>query len=111
MTIARPEISDDVIGILRAYKWPGNVRELENCIERAVTLSQGDMIQKQHLPIRIVKKLNRKGSDTTSIQDGYKSMIINALKRCDGNASQAARDLNIARSTLYRKMEEFAIKQ
>lgn len=37
-------------------------------------------------------------------------MIINALKRCDGNASQDARELNIACSTLYRKMEDFAIK-
>ena len=111
LAINKSEISNELLDILRAYEWPGNVRELENCLERAVTLSQGDTIQKQHLPIRIVKKLNRKGNDSTSIQDSYKSMIINALKRCDGNASQAARELNIARSTLYRKMEEFAIKQ
>jgi sigma-54 dependent transcriptional regulator, acetoin dehydrogenase operon transcriptional activator AcoR len=109
MGIGKPELSGDVVRILNAYCWPGNVRELENCIERAVVLSQGGLILKQHLPARLIDQPGRLQVDKTSIQDGYKSMIEAALDRCDGNASQAARELNIARSTLYRKMKEFGI--
>jgi transcriptional regulator with PAS, ATPase and Fis domain len=109
MAINKPEVSDEVLDIFRTYDWPGNVRELENCIERAVILSQGDEITKQHLPARLINKPTRVCTSSTSFHDGYKDMIEAALARNNGNASQAARELKIARSTLYRKMKEFAI--
>ncbi len=110
MAINKPAISDEVLDIFRTYCWPGNVRELENCIERAVVLSQGDEITKQHLPERLFNKpTSTVRTSSTSFLDGYKDMIEAALERNNGNASQAARELNIARSTLYRKMKEFDI--
>jgi transcriptional regulator of acetoin/glycerol metabolism len=45
----------------------------------------------------------------TTLRKGYKEIIETTLERTDGNISQAARELNIARSTLYRKIEEFNI--
>ena len=111
MGINKPDVSDEVLDIFRKYNWPGNVRELENCIERAVILSQGNEITKQHLPARFVNKPPRLVcTSSTSFRDGYKEMIEAALERNNGNASQAARELKIARSTLYRKMKEFDIK-
>jgi sigma-54 dependent transcriptional regulator, acetoin dehydrogenase operon transcriptional activator AcoR len=110
MAINKPKVSDEVLDIFRTYCWPGNVRELENCIERAVVLSQGDEITKQHLPERLFNKpTTTLRTSSTSFLDGYKDMIEAALERNNGNASQAARELNIARSTLYRKMKEFDI--
>jgi len=110
MAINKPKVSDEVHDIFRTYCWPGNVRELENCIERAVVLSQGDEITKQHLPERLFNKpTTTLRTSSTSFLDGYKDMIEAALERNNGNASQAARELNIARSTLYRKMKEFDI--
>jgi transcriptional regulator with PAS, ATPase and Fis domain len=111
MAINRPELSDEVLNIFRTYRWPGNVRELENCIERAVVLSQGDEITKQHLPERLFNGLpSLVRTNSISFLDGYKDMVEDALARNNGNVSQAARELNIARSTLYRKMKEFDIK-
>ena len=111
MGINKPDVSDEVLDIFRKYNWPGNVRELENCIERAVILSQGNEITKQHLPARFVNKPPRLVcTSSTSFRDGYKEMIEAALERNNGNASQAARELKIARSTLYRKLKEFGIK-
>jgi len=110
MGINKPEVFDEVLDIFHAYDWPGNVRELENCIERAVILSQGDEITKQHLPARLVNKPTKLVcTSSTSLRDGYRDMIEAALKRNNGNASKAARELNIARSTLYRKLKEFGI--
>jgi transcriptional regulator of acetoin/glycerol metabolism len=109
MAINKPEVSGEVLDIFRTYDWPGNVRELENCIERALILSQGDEITKQHLPVRIFAKPTIVCTSSTSYRDGYKDMIEAALERNNGNASQAARELKIARSTLYRKMKEFGI--
>jgi len=111
MAINRPELSDEVLNIFRTYRWPGNVRELENCIERAVVLSQGDEITKQHLPERLFNGMpSLVRTNSISFLDGYKDMVEDALARNNGNVSQAARELNIARSTLYRKMKEFDIK-
>jgi len=111
MTINKPEVSDEVFDIFHTYQWPGNVRELENCIERAVILSQGDKITKQHLPDRLFVKPTRLCPSSVTFRDGYKDMIETAIERNNGNASQAAQELNIARSTLYRKMKEFGISR
>jgi len=109
MGIRKPKVSHEVYEILRNYHWPGNVRELENCIERAVLLSQGDTIRKHCLPDRIYKRSSRGRSGAMPLHQGTKELIGAALNRCDGNVSMAARELKIARSTLYRKMKEFEL--
>lgn len=109
MGMKKPKVSHEVYEILRNYHWPGNVRELENCIERAVLLSQGDTIRKNCLPDRIYKRTSRGRSGAMPLHQGTKELIGAALNRCDGNVSMAARELKIARSTLYRKMKEFEL--
>ncbi|MGV7224733.1 MAG: sigma-54-dependent Fis family transcriptional regulator [Nitrospinales bacterium] len=109
MKIPRPKITKEIFDILNAYSWHGNVRELENCIERVVILAQGGTVLKQHLPHRVISKPSTFYLNTTSLQDGYKELIEATLERCNGNASKAAKKLQIARSTLYRKMKAFNI--
>ncbi len=105
----KPPVSRRAFELMRTYDWPGNIRELENSIARALMLSQGNEILPEHLPMRPRKKpvQNRRG--ITSIKDGYKQMIQAALAECNGNVSQAAKRLKIARSTFYRKMQEFGV--
>lgn len=114
MDIVRPEITDEVNKILHDYHWPGNIRELENTMERALLLCGGQSIKKEHLPPRYQstdsKFKNREKESGVTFQQGFRGIVENALKESKGNVSMAARQLNIARSTLYRKMREFNIQ-
>jgi DNA-binding NtrC family response regulator len=107
MGFGTPEISKEVLEVTREYHWPGNVRELENCLEQMVLISQGEPIRKDHLPVRLSKKRVESVKNASSLHEVYKQMIEGTLNQCKGNISLAARELKIARSTLYRKMKEF----
>ena len=110
MGVDKIQISDEVLEILTNYHWPGNIRELENCMERALLISQGNTIRKIHLPERICMKANNLSEfRVMSLGQGFKEIIKSTLDRSGGNISMAARDLKIARSTLYRKMKEFGL--
>jgi transcriptional regulator of acetoin/glycerol metabolism len=82
---------------------------LENSIERAVLISQGGVIRKKHIPQRIWKKNDDFGYGMMSLNQGFKQIIEATLDQCGGNISSAARELKIARSTLYRKMKDFGL--
>lgn len=107
--IERPEISNEVMKILKSYAWPGNVRELENIIERAILLSEGKIIRKEHLPQRLLEKASVGLKKVKNLREGMGEMIRTALSECEGNKALAARNLKISRSTLYRKMREFGL--
>jgi PAS domain S-box-containing protein len=110
MNIKEPRLSDEVLAILKSYNWPGNVRELENCIERAVMLAQGNVVRMEHLPERLWKRADRPDRGNLSLREGFREMVQEALQRSQGNVSIAARDLKIARSTLYRNMVKFGLQ-
>ena len=87
MQIKRPSISASASKALRNYAWPGNVRELENTLERALLLSQGNTIKKDHLALRSRKKKIQPITYPLSLNQGYKEMIEVTLNRCNGNYS------------------------
>ena len=109
MGIRKPKISQGVLEIMMAYSWPGNIRELENCIERALLLSQGKTICKAHLSMRSTEELNSSEPSPVSLRKSSKVLIEAALKKNGGNVTKAARMLGISRPTLYRKMKEFGL--
>ncbi len=94
---------------LMAYDWPGNVRELENIIERALVIGQGREISPDDLPF------SRKevGPETfpKSLKMTEKLHIQRILEGTGWNISQAARELDIDRQTLYNKIEKYEIKR
>jgi Nif-specific regulatory protein len=102
-------ISRTALARLCAYDWPGNVRELEHCIESAVVLSRGEIIEQAQLSL----PGGAQGSspDTafapgTPLRLVEKEHILRTLQACDGNRTEAARLLGIGRNTLTRKLKE-----
>ncbi len=106
-------ISPEFLEALKQHTFPGNIRELKNIIERSVILTNGDALTPDSLPFEIQSKINTaSGSKILSAFDlasAEKIHIQKVLNYTNGNKTEAARLLNIALTTLYRKLEEYKI--
>jgi two-component system response regulator AtoC len=131
-------VSNAAIKALMNYDWPGNVRELENCVERAVALGDGTLIDLGDLPASIalnsretrppsesgpelVSELaatNESGSSqsgvavspsTTDLEDIERATIQRVFEQVKGDKALAGRMLGISRATLYRKLKRYNI--
>jgi two-component system response regulator HydG len=102
------DISSALIKKMQQYNWPGNIRELQHAIERAVILSQEKILQPDDLFLK-----NSGDQPTTAtgfdLEDMEKNMIVQALKRFNGNITDAARELGLSRAALYRRMEKYGL--
>jgi two-component system response regulator HydG len=104
-------ISEDALKILLNYSWPGNVRELENVIQRAITLSQHEMISPDDLPASMIQEpegqvVDKALSERYTLDQLEKEYIRKILIEVGGNKSKAAAILGLDRKTLYRKLQE-----
>jgi DNA-binding NtrC family response regulator len=111
--------------VLAQAPWPGNVRQLENVVERAVVLSQGELLDVADLPVLApragsgqVPPHGASGQTTPTgpprplreaLMGSEKTIIEQALQHCGGNRERAARLLGINRSTLFAKLKKLAI--
>jgi len=100
---------------LISYEWPGNVRELRNVIERAVILSEGDIITESDLPdkVKVKKEVNTEeesGRSLKAMVSGHeKDIIVKTLKQYKGSKELTGKALGIDLATLYRKMHKYNI--
>jgi len=104
-------VSKDALKLLLNYSWPGNVRELENVIQRAMTLSQHEVILPDDLPASIIQKTDEKlfekaMEENFTLDQLEKEYIKRVLIETGGNKSKAAEILGLDRKTLYRKLGE-----
>jgi two-component system NtrC family response regulator len=103
------KISDRAMQCLLSYDWPGNVRELQNVMERAMILSDGDLITDKYLPKEMVDNTPSTSTNYPFLQlkTLEKAHIAKVLAYCHGSRSRAAEALGIGRKTLYRKLKEY----
>ncbi len=105
-------VAPAALAMLLAYAWPGNVRELENCIERAVALTQCELLSVDDLPARVrdhvsirVPVLPQQAEDLVTLAELDRKYIHQVMSLVGGNKSRAARILGLDRRTLYRIFE------
>lgn len=97
---------------LTGFDWPGNVRQLQNEIQRAVLLSEGDMVDASDLSITRARPEGIESQDTnfTLLEGVERNAIIQMLKETNGNKLEAAKRLGIGRQTLYNKIKAYGIE-
>ncbi len=112
-----PRLSATALERLKSYRWPGNVRELENCIESAVVLSEGEILE-EHLPLPTVDRATPSTSETAPsaepsgllpLAEIERRHILRVLEAVKGNRTAAAKMLEIGRNTLARKLKEYGL--
>ena len=110
-------LSDEALKVMLAYDWPGNVRELENCLERTCAFTSGPLIYVPDLPPAIASTAvvvpgNGNGNNQNKIipmAELEKQTILSAIAELNGDNLQAARLLGIGKTTLYRKLKDYAV--
>lgn len=110
------ELTDEAKTFISEYSWPGNFRELQNVMGQAAFLADNGPITRDLLvalcPFSSI--IHEEGANADheprNFQEQETQLIRNALERTNGNISNAAKQLDIGRNTLYRKMKKYGIK-
>ena len=96
---------------LLTHRWSGNIRELQNCIEKAVILSEGNTLTVNDIqpapPQAAAESESMIGEDTLEMTE--EKAIRAAMNRFGGNLSMVAKALDISRPTLYAKLKKYNI--
>jgi two-component system response regulator AtoC len=102
-------ISEAAHALLAEYEFPGNVRELANVLERAVIVASGERVEATDLPepLRASVAHHRTGGRRATLAELEAEYILETLKACRGNKSEAARLLGISRKNLYEKLARY----
>ncbi|WP_296407305.1 sigma-54-dependent Fis family transcriptional regulator [Zoogloea sp.] len=113
-------LSPGAIELLRQYGWPGNIREFRNVMESMLLTARGHVLTEADLPADLVTTLagdspaalDVQGDerDLTCLENAERDAILRAIKGCRGNMTAVARELGIAKSTVYVKLKRFGLE-
>src|SRR5919106_348598 len=111
-------LTPDTKKLMSDYSWPGNVRQLESAIERAILLSEGDLITLEDLPTEVRQDVGptAEGSfklpaEGINFEDVERNLITQAMEQTDYNITKAAKLLGLTFRTLQYRLEKFGIKR
>ncbi len=103
-------LSGEALNKLKSYSWPGNVRELQHMLERVIIMSESGVLQQSDFffsPDHSSKDLM--ALNNYHLDEAEKILIIKAVSKHDGNLTQAAKELDITRAALYRRLEKYGL--
>jgi transcriptional regulator with PAS, ATPase and Fis domain len=108
------KLSSSAKALFLDYPWPGNIRELKSVIESAVMVADSEYITISDLPMNLQHYATGHRDEIgikaiRNIEEGERSIIVDALRQTNGNKAKAAEALGISTRTLYRKLEKFAL--
>ncbi|MBL6448299.1 sigma-54-dependent Fis family transcriptional regulator [Fulvivirga sp. 29W222] len=107
------KISDAAVSRMQKHSWPGNIREIQHAIERAVIMSNSQVLQPEDFNLNAQTQSTPEGDnvmlDQFKLEDVEKILIRKVLKKYNGNITQAASELGLTRSSLYRRLEKYGL--
>lgn len=104
------KISPNTIKRLQKYPWPGNIRELQHAIERAIIMSDSDILTSDDFFFLTNSSHSSEVQlETFNLDDLEKSVIQKVINKHSGNISKAAKDLGLTRASLYRRLEKHGL--
>jgi len=105
--LAEKTITASAMSALRMHHWPGNVRELSHAVERALILSEGDVLDTADF--RLTAAPATAIADSLNLEASERRLVSAALQKSAGNISRAAAALGITRAALYRRIEKYQL--
>ena len=106
----RKTFAEDAMALLTAHSWPGNVRELRNVVERAVLLTEGDVVPADGLPFQTGQLISAAARGRWTLEKLEETYIREVLRDTRSNFSRAAQILGINRKTLLEKRKKYGIE-
>ncbi len=110
-------IDDGALELLLRYPWPGNVRELRNVIERSVLLSDGPVLTAENLPPELHGPMASRspapvslGPSGVDLETLERTLLLEALRRSEGNRSEAGRMLGLSRHQIRNRLKKFGVE-
>ena len=101
-------LDDSAKALLESGRWSGNIRELQNVMEKAVILSEGKELTSKD--IQLERPATPVGTTIKAVNEAEEErMVREAVQRCNGNISAAAKALGISRPTMYAKMKKYGL--
>ncbi|MEQ8583732.1 MAG: sigma-54 dependent transcriptional regulator [Marinoscillum sp.] len=104
-------IAPNTIKKLQKYSWPGNIRELQHAIERAIIMSDTEILNPDDFFFLAQKPENNNTveADNFNLDEVEKNVIQRAVNKHNGNISKAAKELGLTRASLYRRLEKYGL--
>ena len=102
-------IDESARQMLTNHRWNGNIRELQNCIEKAVIMSEGTMLTGGDLQLNVSQRTEEIHLTGRYDEEDEEQLVRQAVSQCRGNVSAAAKMLNVSRPTLYAKMKKYGL--
>ena len=103
-------MSPGVLKKMEKYHWPGNIRELQHAIERAVIMSDSQVLQPSDFFFTTPETTEASVTfDKLNLDDVERAVIQKVIAKHSGNISKAARELGLTRTSLYRRLEKYGL--
>jgi DNA-binding NtrC family response regulator len=103
----------DAVAMLRGHAWPGNVRELAHAVERAVLMADpaAALVTSRNLGLQRARGTTDPAAEELSLEDAERVFIEKVLARHQGDVRQAAQQLGMSRSALYRRLQAYGVRE
>lgn len=109
--MTKKRISPSTLKRLQKHNWPGNIRELQHAVERAVIMSESNVLEPQDFFItqREEDKSEKISTSNLNLEETEKMLIRKVIDKHGGNISRAAKELGLTRASLYRRIEKYGL--